>query len=111
MAWQFNRPESGAGIVQLFRRPECTCATANITLRGLDPKTRYEVTNFDISPAGTMTGRELMEDGLEVTIAKQPGAAILMYQPAKPQATIRNGSSTRRDSSLKRRMAFWERGL
>ena len=36
MAWQFDRPEAGEGVVQAFRRAENGDESATFRLRGLD---------------------------------------------------------------------------
>ena len=47
IAWQFNRPEQGDGVIQAFRRPQCAEEAARYILRGLDPQLRYAVTDLD----------------------------------------------------------------
>jgi alpha-galactosidase len=80
MAWQFDRPESGDGMVQAFRRPESPFETARFRLRGLNPKARYTMTNLDTPGEVVYTGRDLMENGLPVSIQNRPGAVIILYQ-------------------------------
>lgn len=81
MAWQYDRPKAGEGMVQAFRRPACEFVAARFKLHGLDAKAKYVVTNLD-HPHGSkiMTGDELMSSGLSITINKQPGAAIITYK-------------------------------
>ena len=79
VAWQFDRPEEGKGVVQAFRRPRSWYESARFRLRGLDPGARYTLRNFDVAGTTEATGRELMEDGLLVAIPGQPGAAIITY--------------------------------
>ena len=80
MAWQFDRPDLGQGMVQAFRRATCIYESARLNLRGLEPDARYRVTNLDAAGATKMTGRELMEKGLRVTISQQPGAVVITYK-------------------------------
>ena len=47
------------------------------------PKRRYAVTDLDTGREQTLTGRELMDDGLPVTIQTQPGAVVLTYKQLK----------------------------
>ena len=82
MAWQFDRPESGEGIVQVFRREESPVESARFKLRGLDATAKYEVENLD-GGKETHTGRELMEKGLAVTINQQPAALVFAYKRVK----------------------------
>jgi len=83
IAWQFNRPERGDGVVQAFRRSQCAGATMSFRLSGLYPKARYEVTNFDGAGSAIISGKKLMEEGLAVEIKSKPGAAIVSYRAAK----------------------------
>ena len=85
MAWQFDRPESGDGMVQAFRRADSIYESARLRLRGLDPDSRYEVRNLDggsadLKSAPPMSGRELMETGLLVTLARRPDSAVIVYR-------------------------------
>jgi len=59
MAWQFDVPEKGEGIVQAFRRADCIYRSADLPLNGLDPDTDYAVTDLDTGKTG---GREAAAD-------------------------------------------------
>jgi alpha-galactosidase len=83
IAWQFNRPEQGDGVVQAFRRPQSAEEVVRYKLRGLDPQARYAVTDLDTGQVQMLTGRELMVDGLPVAIPTQPGASVLIYTQSK----------------------------
>jgi alpha-galactosidase len=80
MAWQFDRPEAGEGFVQVFRRPNSFYESARLRLLGLDAEANYLVTNLDTSVQERRSGRELLNDGLPVTIAARPDAALLTYR-------------------------------
>src|ERR1035437_4961407 len=47
VAWQFDRPEAGRGVVQAFRRESSSYETARFKLRGLDPAASYRFTDLD----------------------------------------------------------------
>ncbi len=81
MAWQFDRPDLGTGMIQAFRREDCIFDSAQLPLRGLVPEARYELRNLD-APGTTVeaTGRELMDRGARVVIPDRPGAAIVAYK-------------------------------
>jgi alpha-galactosidase len=80
IAWQFDRPDLGEGVVQAFRRPDSFYEAARFRLRGLEPEARYTVTNLDVPGAAEMAGRELMEKGLPVRIEELPGEVIYTYK-------------------------------
>ncbi len=48
MAWQFDRPKVGEGVVQAFRRAENAEQSARFRLRGLEQDTAYVLTNLDV---------------------------------------------------------------
>ncbi|MDE0298953.1 MAG: alpha-galactosidase [Candidatus Poribacteria bacterium] len=79
MAWQFDRPDLGEGIVQGFRRPECSTPEARFHLRGLEPDARYELKDFDVPVITAFTGCDLIKEGVTINIPDQPGAAVVRY--------------------------------
>ena len=83
MAWQFDLPEQGKGMVQAFRRQQSVFEVARFKLRGLDPQARYAVTDLETSGVQTLSGRELMDKGVPVAINVQPGAIVLTYAKVK----------------------------
>ena len=82
MAWQFDRPEAGEGMVQAFRRGDNGQDTMTYKLHGLDASARYQVQSVDLPKATEQTGRELMEQGLSITLTVKPGAALITYKKA-----------------------------
>ena len=80
VAWQFGRPEPGDGTVQVFSRPDSPFEVARFKLRGLDPSAQYKITNLDVPGTSELTGQELMEKGLLVSIADKPGSAVFVYE-------------------------------
>jgi alpha-galactosidase len=80
IAWQFNRPEPGNGVVQAFRRGKSEEPTKTLRLSGLDPAAQYELTDFDIEGTTRASGKVLMEKGLVVALKSKPGAAVIAYQ-------------------------------
>jgi alpha-galactosidase len=77
VAWQFDTPEQGTGVVQAFRRAGCPRPATMLKLRGLDPAARYSVRNVDEPAASVHTGRELMQ-GLRIALP-EASAAIVEY--------------------------------
>ncbi|MBI5094738.1 MAG: alpha-galactosidase [Candidatus Hydrogenedentes bacterium] len=80
LAFQFDRPDLKAGVVQVFRRAECTDASWTCHLQGLNPRRSYTLTDWDNTPPQTLTGQELSEKGVSVTVKDKPGAAVLVYK-------------------------------
>ncbi len=81
LAWQFDRPDAGRGVVQAFRRAGCVYETARVKLRGLDAAARYRFTDFDHpAEAREFAGRDLMESGLDLAVTERPGAVVLTYE-------------------------------
>jgi alpha-galactosidase len=80
MAWQFNRHESGKGMVQAFRRNESADTSMVFKLRGLDFDASYVVTDIDTGRSQTLSGSELANKGLQVSISGKPGSALITYK-------------------------------
>ncbi len=81
MAWQFHRPETDEGMVQVFRRSQCTTAQQVLHLCGLDLAASYRFTDLDNNLERTLTGSDLSRQGpgLLVEITHQPGSLLLRY--------------------------------
>ena len=80
MAWQFDRPEAGEGMVQVFRRKDSIYMSAQLPLRGLEPDSVYTVSNVDGTQSVQAKGSELMTTGLAATLAERPMAAVYTYR-------------------------------
>jgi len=80
IAWQFDRPEAGQGLIQAFRRQGNAEPNRRLILHGLEPDAQYEVTDLDQGQGRRLTGRELTTRGLEVMIPSRPGAAVIAYR-------------------------------
>jgi alpha-galactosidase len=83
IAWQFDVPEDGKGVVQAFRRAECAQEAIRVKLRGLEAGARYKVEDVDAAGARVMTGKELIEEGLELPAGKKPWAVIVTYEKTR----------------------------
>ena len=79
MAWQFHVPNRDEGMVQAFRRSKNETSTNTFRLRGLDPNAKYRVHDLDQDTPLTVSGREMIEGGLSVSIPNQPGALVVHY--------------------------------
>ena len=47
LAWQFHRPDLGAGLIEAFRRADCADAGRTFSLWGLEPGATYEVQSLE----------------------------------------------------------------
>jgi alpha-galactosidase len=83
LAFQFDRPDLGEGVVQVFRRAECPDDAWTGPLCGLDPRSDYVLTDWDRGPPRTVSGRELREKGLTIRVAQKPGAGVVVYRKIK----------------------------
>ena len=83
MAWQFDRPDLGRGMVQVFRRAESPYDAAQLHLRGLEPEAHYQVNDMDAPRSTDMTGQQLMQEGLSVSLNDRPRAKIIAYRKVK----------------------------
>ena len=63
MAWQFDRPEQGDGVVQVFRRMDSIYESAQFKLHGLDPAAQYEITDLDVGKPRNAIGAGTSEPG------------------------------------------------
>ncbi|NLC56542.1 MAG: hypothetical protein GX774_06880 [Armatimonadetes bacterium] len=80
LAWQFDGPEQGTGVVQAFRRAESPYESARLRLRGLSPRTEYTLTDLTTGKTRTERGHVLMEQGLLVTLPERPAAGVIAYR-------------------------------
>jgi alpha-galactosidase len=83
MAWQFDRPEHGDGMIQAFRHETTDRTSIHVYLHGLDPAAKYQVENVDGGAPTTMSGSDLRKQGLSIDIKDKPGAVILAYSKVK----------------------------
>ena len=83
IAWQFDRPDLGEGMVQAFRRKQSIYESARLRLHGLDPDARYVLSNLDVPGPKELTGSQLMGQGVPLSINNRPGAAVLVYERLK----------------------------
>jgi alpha-galactosidase len=84
IGWQFDRPETGEGMIQVFRRHNSYYESARFRLHGLDPASHYSATKLSESDAPrNYLGKELLEQGLPIAIGEKPGVAIFVYERSK----------------------------
>ena len=80
MAYQLDRSDLGEGLVVVLKRPRSAYMDASFPLRGLDPGSRYEVTDLDPGERKNLSGEAAARDGIAVHLAGQPDSALLRYR-------------------------------
>ncbi|MDO8301703.1 MAG: GH36 C-terminal domain-containing protein, partial [Sedimentisphaerales bacterium] len=83
MAWQYDSPESGQGLMQAFRRAYSAVGSMTFQLRGLDPAATYTLTVLDPTGAATtpwnQTGSDLMSTGVAVSLPSVHSSVLITY--------------------------------
>jgi alpha-galactosidase len=84
LAWQYDRPDLHAGLIQAFRRNDCPAESIELKLQGLDVNRTYTVTDVDHpeSPR-TLSGAELSA-GIRFDFPAKPAAVLWVYR-ANPE--------------------------
>lgn len=80
IAWQYDLPEEGEGMVQAFRRSESSDESKHLKLQGLEPAATYVVTDIERDKTWQGTGQELANPGLLVHADSKPYAVVLTYR-------------------------------
>jgi alpha-galactosidase len=86
VAFQLHRPDLDAGIVIAFRREKAVPMGLILPPRAIKASSRYEVEFIDEDRKSTksiMTGKELLENGLELRIPKQRASLVVRYRAVK----------------------------
>jgi alpha-galactosidase len=78
LAFQFNDPERGEGIVLAYRREESPESSLRVGLRGLDREKTYRITG-DNGDDSEISGATLME-AYDLFINDAPGSLLLRYR-------------------------------
>jgi alpha-galactosidase len=81
IAYQFDRPDTGAGIVQAFARPSAPSTSLTVQLRGLVPTATYHIWDVDHPTAvSSFMGAQLATTGVDMAPVPRPYAVTLAYQ-------------------------------
>ena len=83
IGWQFDSPEKGEGMVEMFRRDECSYTAGEFKLRGLDTEAKYIFTDEDTGRRWVETGKELTENGLDISLPKVRTCILYTYKKAE----------------------------
>ncbi len=76
--YEFYKPEEGKGYLVAFRPERCDTESEAYYLKGLEAAASYEVELVDSGEKLTLTGQELMDEGLRINYPK-PNIALLIY--------------------------------
>jgi alpha-galactosidase len=82
IAWEYVRPDQGDGMIEAFRREDCTSATTRLKLHHLNPDARYDFTDVDSGQTTRLTGTEAMTEGLSLGAAAPRTGLILTFRQA-----------------------------
>lgn len=87
VAWQYDRPDLGKGLVQVFRRPGCPDSALSFPLVGLDRSASYRLTDLDGGAPRVLGGAALLDQGLTVPLPSRPQAKLLVYERTTASST------------------------
>ena len=74
VAWQFDCPETGCGLVQGIRLPAAPEETLTIHPRGLQPEAMYFFENVETGATKDLAGAELIRAGFTFALPARSGA-------------------------------------
>ena len=78
-AVQFDRPDKGDGMIEVFKRESSPYETARFNLKAIDDNAKYLFTDAD-GGEFTMDGATLNKNGLPITIIEKRKAKIYFYK-------------------------------
>ncbi len=78
VAWQFDQPESGKGMVQGIRLKDCEKDTLTVSLQGLHSNAQYRFENPENGEVHEVSGETLQKQGFLFHLPKR-SAAIWLY--------------------------------
>ena len=77
---QFDRPEEKDGLVQIFRRENSPYETAYFFLYNIDENSSYVFTDADDGSEMVVSGKELTQKGLNITLKDKYSSKIYFYK-------------------------------
>ncbi len=80
LAYQLNRQSDNSGYVFAFRRGAKAADRMTVKLKGLIADKTYTVVNEDSKAEVSKSGKELLEQGIEIAFDKAPGSVLLFYK-------------------------------
>ena len=85
VAWQFDCPETGRGLVQGIRFPASSDETLTVHPEGIRAAATYRFEQAETGEIRVMAGEDLLQRGFTLALAARSGA-IWFYQRAEPPA-------------------------
>ncbi|MFI5377932.1 MAG: LamG-like jellyroll fold domain-containing protein [Tepidisphaerales bacterium] len=80
IGWQFQRPETGDGMIQAFRHSRSLEESITLKLCALRTDSVYEIRDLDSDSTTRFAGSALMATGLPVKLPGRAQAALLTYK-------------------------------
>ena len=77
---QLHLPSSNDGAILAFRRSESPVTAAHFRLQGLSPDRNYAFTDADTGTVYHLSGRQLLDGGLPLSIDTPRSSRLLFYQ-------------------------------
>jgi alpha-galactosidase len=84
VAWQFDAPETGRGLVQAIRLPAAPQESLTVHLQGLCPHATYLFENPETGETKAIAGADLARDGFTVTLTPRSGACWFYQKRGEP---------------------------
>lgn len=82
VAWQFDCPETGCGLLQGIRLPAAPEETLTIHPKGIHPDAVYLFENAETGETRDIAGEELIHDGFTFALPARSGAIWFYRRPA-----------------------------
>lgn len=85
LAWQLHRSDLDAGLVYVFRQPECPYSMRDLKLRAIDPDATYRVAvkrDYASPESMEMSGQTLLT--LEISLPKKRECVLIQYEKITP---------------------------
>lgn len=80
IGWEYYRPETGTGFVQVFRRAEASETEKIVYLKGLNPDSEYTLTDFDDNQSTRIKGKDLLSKGMKLTLPEKSQAKLIRIE-------------------------------
>jgi alpha-galactosidase len=74
VAWQFDRPDTGEGLIQGIRHRACAEDRLTVYPQALDPNSSYTLENQETGAVREMAGSALLNDGFTFELPRRSGA-------------------------------------